>query len=279
MLFYKHPKKQGVNIMMRLGFNLLRTKNFFQSSLLCARETHTSSQDPKRATVVSEVAQKSIGNYSNIFTQSGDKILIHAHLPAGKPPEKRMTFVKLYIYANHLIGNTDISLLELTRLCNREGYRSASPKGNKTSKVESGNFKTSFTSKNNKNLFQLTIDEDNKTQVSLTVKGIQQIQNLADTLNSIDPEEPQGRLKEVITILKKEGFLKEGNPISIKKLGKACEKNGYTVELGNLRSLISAQSAKQFFIFDKDRDTVKLSPFGINAAQDEDVPKVIETKI
>ncbi len=253
--------------MMRLGFNALRTTNFLPLSLLCAREAHSSSRDQKRTAVVSEVAQKSIENYANIFTQSGDRILIHAHLPAGKPPEKRMMFVKLYMYANHLIGNTDISLLELTRVCNREGYRSSSPKGNKTSKVNSSDFHKSLSSKSNGGLFDCYKDEDGKVHVRLTDRGIRSSQQVAESLNSFIPEEPQGRTKDVLIIFRESGWLKENQPVAVKKLLKACENHGYTPMAGDLRRSLSSGSSQQFFIFDKDRDTVQLSPFGLEAAQ------------
>ncbi|WP_316359459.1 hypothetical protein [Candidatus Neptunichlamydia sp. REUL1] len=255
--------------MIRLSFNTMRLPLSFMSS----RAAHSSSFQEKRfATIAAEdktrsVALGSISDYANIFTREGDKIFIHANIPSGKPPEKRMTFVKLYMFANHLIGNRCILLSNLTSLCNREGYRSIASNGNKTSKVKSGNFKSSFLSNRNKRLFQLTSNEDGKTQVSLTDRGVQKTQSLADRLNSIYLEEPQGRLKDVLTIFKKEGFLREGNPVSIKKLGNACEKSGYTVELGNLRYLLSAHLARQFFVFDRDRDAVKLSPLGIKMVE------------
>ena len=257
--------------MMRLGFNSIATS--LPLSFLSVRAAHSSATGSKRFSAAAvedktrSVALGSLSDYVNIFTQEGDKVFIHAAIPGTKAPEKRMAFVKLYMFANHLIGNSSISLYDLTKLCNREGYRSVAAKGNRTSKVQSGHLKTALESSNNKKLFQLTSDEDGKTQVILTENGIQRTQGIADTLNSIPAEEPQGRLKEVLVIFKKEGFLKDGNPVSIKKLGKACEKNGYEVQLGHLRTLISANFAKQFFVFDRDRDTVKLSPLGIKIAE------------
>ena len=63
--------------------------------------------------------------------QVGDGVLIHANLPSGKTPEKRMTFVKLHMQANYLIGNNNVSLSDLTRLCNANGYRPMKKGGQK----------------------------------------------------------------------------------------------------------------------------------------------------
>ncbi len=247
--------------MMRLGISAISTTSLF--SLSCTNVKATVG----RRNITTDVAQGAISDYANIFTQEGEKVFIHAQIPSGKPPEKRMAFVKLYMYANQLIGNSNILLSDLTKLCNREGYRSSAPSGNKTSKVQSYHLKSALESKNTQNLFQLSGDENGKTLVSLTDKGIQQVQGLAATLNSVDPEEPQGRLREVLIIFKEEGYLKDNVPVSIKKLGKSCEKNGYTVKMHHLRSLLSARFAKQLFVFDKDRDSVRLSPVGLEVAQ------------
>ena len=258
--------------MMRLGFNSIATS--LPLSFLSVRAAHSSAFQGKRSMSAdlehktSAVAERAISDYANIFTREGDKVFIHTAIPGGKPPEKRMAFVKLYMYANHLIGKSSISLSDLTKLCNREGYKSHQAKGNKTSNVQTYHFKTALESNSTKNLFRLFKDEeDGKTQVALTDRGVQQTQHLAETLNSIEPEEAQGRLKDVLTIFKKEGFLENGKAIPIKKLGKACENNGYSVQLYHLRDLISGQHAKQLFVFDRDRDTVRLSPVGIKMVE------------
>ena len=113
----------------------------------------------------------------------------------------------------------------------------------------------------------MTDDEDGKACVSLTHHGLHQIRSLADTLNSLSPEEPQGRLKEVLIIFKKEGLLQEKGKVSMKNLGNLCEKSGYSIRVSNLRSLVSTGFARQFFVFDRERDTVQLSPIGIEMAQ------------
>ena len=258
--------------MMRLRLSTMSSMHALQAAFASSRATHTTSNsanvsETENRNMTTAVAQGAISDYANIFTQEGDKIFIHSAIPSGKTPEKRMAFVKLYMYANHLIGNRCILLSDLTKLCNREGYRSNAPSGNKTSNVRPGNFEGSFKSNNNKKLFQLSGDEDGKTLVSLTDKGIQHIQGLADTLNSIDPEEPSGRLKDVLIIFKEGGYLKDNMPVSIRNLGKSCAENGYSVQAGNLRSLLSAHFAKQLFIFDKGRDSVRLSPVGLEVAQ------------
>ncbi len=259
--------------MMRLGLSTMSSMHSLQSTFASSRAAHNSATEGKRSISTSiesrlnASAQGAISDYANIFTQEGDKVFIHSAVPSGKPPEKRMAFVKLYMYANHLIGNRCILLSDLTKICNKEGYRSTTPQGSKTSKIQSGNFKSSFISKSNKNLFQLSGDEDGKILVSLTDKGIQQVQGLAATLNSIDTGEPKGRLKEVLIIFKEGGYLKNNMPVSIRDLVKACAENGYSVQAGNLRSLLSAHFAKQLFIFDKDRDSVRLSPVGLEVAQ------------
>ena len=259
--------------MMRLGLSTMSSIHSLQAAFASSRATHSPATEGKRSTSrsikskSSKVAQDAISDYANIFTKSGKKIFIHAFIPSGKPPEKRMAFVKLHMYANQLIGNSNILLSNLTKLCNKEGYKSTTQKRNKTSKVQSGNFKSSFTSKNNKNLFQLSGDEDGRILVSLTDKGIHHVQSLADRLNSIDPEEPQGRLKEVIIIFKEGVYLKDNMPVSIKTLGKACAEHGYDVQTSNLRHLLSAHFSKQLFVFDKENDTVKFSPVGLEVAQ------------
>ena len=257
---------------MRLGLSTMSSMHSLQSAFASSRAAHTTANsanvsETESRNITTDVAQGAISDYANIFTQEGDKVFIHSAVPSGKAPEKRMAFVKLYMYANHLIGNSNILLSNLTKICNREGYRSSAPSGNKTSKVTSPHLKSALESKNTQNLFQLSGDEDGKTLVSLTDKGIQHIQGLSDTLNSIDPEEPSGRLKDVLIIFKEGGYLKDNMPVSIKKLGKACADSGYSVQLGHLRSLLSARFAKQLFVFDKDRDSVRLSPLGLKVAQ------------
>ncbi|WP_316357011.1 hypothetical protein [Candidatus Neptunichlamydia sp. REUL1] len=211
----------------------------------------------------SSVALRNISDYANIFTQSEGKVIIHATIDEESSAKKRMTFVKLYMYANYLIGNREISLLDLTKVCNKEGYKSILKGSSKRTPVQSGNFKSSLKSNQTKNLFQLFDDEYGKLQISLTNKGLHQVQNLADRLNFVDFKEPQGKLKDILTIIKKENLLKDANPVYIKNLAKSCAKNEYIIQTGNLRSLLSRKFAKQLFIFDRERDTVKLSPIGI----------------
>ena len=174
-----------------------------------------------------------------------------------------MTFVKLYLYANHLIGNTSVPLLDLTNVCNREGYKATPVQGRKTNKLQSTHLKTALEGSKVKNLFRLSSDEDGKASVGLTDHGIRQVTSLAQTFNSFVPEEPHGRLREVLMIFKKEGLLQERETVSIKKLGKLCEKNGYKVQNTHLKTLLSAGFARQFFVFDKEREVVRLSPVGI----------------
>ncbi len=257
--------------MMRLGLSTRSSMHSLSSVFTSARAAHTSSANKKEkeetGNITTEVAQRSIENYSNIFTKEGDKVFIHAHVSPGKPAEKRMTFVKLYMYANHLIGNRSIPLLCLTTLCKKEGYKSNPQKNKKSHHIRSDNFKTLLTSNTAKKLFQLFGDEEGKKQVRLTDEGIKQIQDLACIINSLDPEEPRRRVKDVVTIFKKEEFLNDGNPVSRKKLRMSCESHGYFVRSDNLKVLLSGNLARQLFIFDRDRDRVRLSPAGLITAQ------------
>ena len=256
--------------MMRLGFNSIATS--LPLSFLSVRAAHSASTQEKRSisAVVEKqtdiVAKGTLSDYASIFTQEGDKVFIHALLPAGRSSEKRMSFVKLYMYANYLIGNKNIALTDLTSICNREGYKSNPKKGKKGCHFRSDNFKTSLMSNTNKKLFHLSLDERGKTQISLTDKGIKQMHDLADTLNYGFSKEPTRRVKDVLTIFKQNKLLIKADLISRKRLRGFCENHGYFVRIDNLKTLLSGNIARQLFIFDRDRDVIKLSPLGIKAS-------------
>ena len=247
--------------MMRLGISAISTTSLF--SLSCTNVKATIG----RRNITTDVAQNTLASYSNIFTQVGDGVLIHANLPSGKTPEKRMTFVKLHMQANYLIGNNNVSLSDLTRLCNANGYRPMKKGGQKGKKLNSSDLVKSLLSKSNKGLFTFSKDEDNKAHVSLTDRGIQASQQVASSLNSVSAEEPKGRIKNVLITFIKEGWLKENLPISIKKLLKGCTNHGYNPMSSDLKKCIASDKSKQLFVFDKDRDSVKLSPVGLKVAQ------------
>ncbi len=129
-----------------------------------------------------------------------------------------MTFVKLYMQANHLIGNNGVSLSELTRLCNKNGYRPMKEGGQKSKKLNGSDLIKSLLSKSNKGLFTFSKDAENKTQVSLTDRGIESSQQMADSLNSFMPEELKGRVKNILITFREEVWLKDNLLISIKNL-------------------------------------------------------------
>ena len=262
-----------MSLRLNAAFTLMPTSLAYMS----ARSASSSISQGKREATTA-VASEALSNYANIFTQEGDKVFIHAAIPGTKAPEKRMAFVKLYMYANHLIGNNSISLSDLTKLCNREGYRSVASKGNKTSKVNSGDFHRSLFSKSNARFFDCYKDEENKNYVHLTDKGLEEVRGLANMLNSINmEEEPQGRLRDVLTVFKQEGFSKSNSFIPVKKLLALCSKYGYSPNGGDFRRMISANFAKQLFIFDREKDTVRLSPLGIKVA--ENIPNSLKSQL
>lgn len=254
--------------MMRLGFQIINAGTFLQASLASMvrekRGFSTLGEDK-----VSSASQSAISVYSNIFTQDRGKIFIHADIPGGKPAEQRIAFAKLFMYGKYLTGETSLPLADLTTVCNQEGYRCKN--GNKTTKVQSGDFQKSLLSKSNKNIFSLHRDEDNALHVSLTELGVRKIQALAETLNAMEfEEESTGRTKDVIFTLKKEGWNDENAFISVKKLGKLCSKYGYRPALGDLRRTLSSSKSRKFFLFDKKRDCIRLSPIGIKIAHKAD---------
>ena len=146
-----------------------------------------------------------------------------------------MMFAKLFMYANYLSGQTDIRLLDLTQVCNEEGYRCKN--GNKVTSVKSGDLYKSLSSKSNQSLFSFYKDEENKAHVSLTDKGIKQIEHLASTLNGCEAEgaNVSGRTKDVIVVFKREGWIIKNSPIRIKTLWKACHQYGYKPHIGDLK--------------------------------------------
>ncbi|MCB1068656.1 MAG: hypothetical protein KDK56_10795 [Simkania sp.] len=224
--------------MMRLAFNSMPL------SFISARAVHISATGSKRfaATAVEDktafAASRAITDYANIFTQEGNKVFIHAAVRPGRLSEKRRDFVKLYMYANYLIGHKNIALSELTSICNREGYRSNPNKGKRGHRIRSDNFKTSLMSNANKNLFHLSLDERGKTQIALTDKGINQMHDLANTLNYVFTKEPTRRVKDVLTVFKKNKLLIESDLISRKRLRRLCENHGYFVRTDNLKTVV-----------------------------------------
>ena len=240
--------------MMRVGISAISTTSIF--SLNCVSKNKVAIG---HRNITTEVAQKAIENYSNIFTQSENGIFIHVHFPV-KFQGKRMNFVKLYMHANYLIGNTSIPLSDLARCCNESGYV-----GKKGKELKTGDLVKILLSKSNEGLFYFSKGEDNKPHVCLTDRGIQASQQVALCFNSITPESFQGRLKGILTIFIKEGWLKDNLPVSIEKLLKGCVNHGYNEKSSDLRKCVLFTS-KQFFIFDKRKDAVKLSPLGVEMA-------------
>ena len=200
--------------------------------------------------------QASIKIYSRIFTQLGNKVLVHACILNGKKPEKRMTFIKVYIYANYLIGNKTVSIGDLAKVCCKKKH-----------KVRSDNLKASLSSKKNQGFFTISKSEDGINHVGLTNQGMKDSHYLTEELNALDPQDPTRRKKDMLIIFKEKGLIVKNNPISVKALKKICTEYEYNVRSDNLRSLLSARFAQHYFVINDKIDTVHLSPPGLEVAK------------
>lgn len=194
---------------------------------------------------------KTLQPYSNIFTQEGRTVSLHLPRLGGSAAEKRLEFVRMYLQANHLIGNKSVPLKNLIATTNEKGFKTSNKKKNTTHA-----FKQSLLRPGINKQFEFFKNEEEEVNIALTDIGKKIALDRAGLLNEIIPEVPVGRAKDLLIIFKDQGWLDKS--VKLKTIVKACSAISLDLTQYRVKELLQ----REYNIFILDSDTVKLSVIG-----------------